>query len=360
MSLGLFGKKEVTETIGIDIGTSSIKIVQLRKEKEKLILVTYGEIELGPYVGLEVGQPVTLDEDKIVEAIKDLMKSAKITCKEASLSLDAGSSYVSVISVPNIPDKELDQIIPIESRKYIPVPVTEVSIDWWHMPSDTPTSESKSRLVNVVIAAVKNEKINNYSSIAKKLELTGVDFEIEGFSIARAMFVNHPGMFICLDIGAQYSTLSLIKSNIVFDTSIIAHGSQESTRQLARSLSLNLKVAEETKRMFGYLGDKSNQYVKEVMELSSYPLFGEAIRLSLLYERKYNKNIEGIILSGGGARLSGVVDVYKKMSHTDTVILASPFDQVVVPLFLKEMIERIGPSYTVALGLALKKLNYTK
>jgi cell division ATPase FtsA len=91
------------------------------------------------------------------------------------------------------------------------------------------------------------------------------------------------------------------------------------------------------------------------MQLSSYPLFGEIARLSLMYERKYNQTIEGVILTGGGVRMPGFLEAYKEVAHAAGRI-ATPFDQIDVPPFLKEMIDRIGPSYSVAVGCALKKI----
>ena len=357
--MSLFGKKEIMESLGVDIGTSSVKVVQLKKEKGKIILVTYGEVSLGAYAGLDIGQPVHLGDEKLIEAIQSLFKEAKVTCKEASVSLDPASSYVSMITIPKVNDSELDAVILLEARRYIPVPITDVTLDWWHLPESGHKIDINTRSLNIVIAAVKNETIETYSRVIKKLGLSDVDFEIEGFSIVRSTLQttmqNNSGMFLCLDIGSQYSTVSLIRSHVVLDMNIIAHGSQESTTQLVRALSLPMKTAEETKRAFGYLGDKSNPYVSEIMELSSYPLFGEVVRLSLMYERKYNQTIEGVILSGGGARLPGVLEAYKKMVHIEARI-ATPFDQVEVPAFLKEMIDKLGPSYSVAVGLALKKL----
>ena len=162
-------------------------------------------------------------------------------------------------------------------------------------------------------------------------------------------------MVLYLDIGSIYSVLSLVLQGVVLDMHVINHGSQESTMQLSRALSVPVDTAEQTKRMFGYKGDFSNPYVKDVMELSSYPLFGEVARLSLMYERKYNQHIEGIIVSGGGARVSGMLDIYAQTVHISGRI-AEPFERVYVPEFLSEMIERVGPTYAVALGCALKKL----
>lgn len=350
----LFKKEEVGQSIGLDIGTASVKVVQLRREKEKIILDTYGEIALGPYAGLFAGQAAHVGEEKLIEAVQDLLKEAKVTARDAVVSIDSSAAFVSLVKVPKVEDSELRTMMPLEARKYIPIPLTEVQMDWWHIPT-TVNIEPNERMINVVLAAVKNETLTTYDRIVKKLELTNVEYEIQGYSMMRSVPPKSSGMVLYVDIGAQYTTLSLIHNNTVLDMHVVSRGSQDSTIQLSKALSIPIDTAEETKRTFGYLGDKSNPYVKDVMQLSSYPLFGEVARLSLMYERKYNQTIEGIILSGGGARLPGLLDAYNETVHIPGRV-ATPFEQVDVPPFLHEMIERIGPSYSVAVGCALKKL----
>ena len=350
----LFKKDEVGQALGLDIGTASIKIVQLRREKEKIILDTYGEIALGPYAGLTAGQAVHLGEEKMIEAIGDLMKEAKVTARDTVLAIDSSAAYVSLVKVPKVSDSELKSMMPFEARKYIPIPLTEVQMDWWHIPSTINIAENE-RMVNVVLAAVKNETLTIYDRMVRKIGLTNVEYEIQGYSIMRSCPPQSSGMILYADIGAQYTTLSLVHDNTVLDMHVISRGSQDSTIQLSKALSISLDTAEETKRSFGYLGDASNPYIKDIMQLSSYPLFGEVARLSLMYERKYNQTIEGIILSGGGSRLPGALSAYNETVHIPGRI-ATPFEQVDVPPFLHEMIERIGPTYAVALGCALKKL----
>lgn len=349
-----FKKEDVGQAIGLDIGTASVKIVQLRREKEKIILDTYGEIALGPYAGLVAGQAAHIGEDKLVEVIKDLMREAKVTARDTVVAIDPSAAFVSLVKVPKVSDDELRSMMPFEARKYIPIPLTEVQMDWWHIPSAINIEESE-RMVNVVLAAVKNETLASYDRIIRKLQLVNVEYEIQGYSLMRSIPPQSPGMILYVDIGAQYTTLALVHDNTVLDMHVISRGSQDSTIQLSKALSIPIDTAEETKRTFGYFGDKSNPYVKDVMQLSSYPLFGEVARLSLMYERKYNQTIEGIILSGGGARLPGLLEAYNETVHIPGRI-ATPFDQVGVPPFLHEMIERIGPSYAVACGCALKKL----
>ena len=352
----LFKKEEVGQSIGIDIGTSSIKVVQLRREKEKIILDTYGEIELGPYGAMFPGQAVHLGEEKILEAINDLFKEAKITTREAVIAIDSSATYVALIKVPKVEDAELRTMVPLEARKYIPVPLSDVQIDWWHIPLNINISKEE-RMVNVVLAAVSNETLTSYDRLVQKLSLKNVEYEINGYSLLRSAKPNTQNMVLYVDIGAQYATLSLVYQHTVLDTHVISRGSQDSTIQLSKALSIPIDTAEDVKRTFGYLGDSSNPYIKDVMQLSSYPLFGEVARLSLMYERKYNQDIEGIILLGGGARVPGMMDAYNQTVHIGGIV-ATPFDQVVVPAFLNEMIERVGPTYAVAIGCALKKLTH--
>lgn len=347
-------KEDVGQAVGLDIGSSSIKMVQLRREKEKIILDTYGEIELGPYAGLIAGQSTHLGEEKLIEAIQDVIKEAKITARNVVIAIESPAAYVSLVTVPKVEDSELATMIPLEARKYIPIPLTDVQVDWWHIPTSI-TIEGNEKVTNVVLAAVKNEVLTTYDRISKKLSFSNVEYEIQGYSLIRSSPPMSSGMVLYVDIGAQFTTLTLVHNNTVLDMHVISRGSQDGTVQLSKALSIPMATAEETKRAFGYKGDPTNPYVKDVMQLSSYPLFGEVARLSLMYERKYNLTIEGVILSGGGARVLGVLDAYGETVHMPGKI-ANPFEQVDVPPFLHDMIERVGPSYAVAVGCALKKL----
>jgi type IV pilus assembly protein PilM len=102
--LDFLKKDDLAQAIGLDIGASSVKVVQLRKEKGKVILDTYGEVALGPYGGLKIGQGVHLGDEKLIEAIKDLFEQAKITARDAVIALDSSGAYVSLVHVPKVSD----------------------------------------------------------------------------------------------------------------------------------------------------------------------------------------------------------------------------------------------------------------
>src|SRR3989344_3130059 len=125
-----FFKKRETSVLGIDIGASAIKIVQLKRKGGKAILETYGALSLGPYAKVEIGRATNLPVETVITALTDILREAKTTTKRGGLAIPFGASLMSIIEMPMVPEKQLAQMIPIEARKYIPVPISEVSLDW--------------------------------------------------------------------------------------------------------------------------------------------------------------------------------------------------------------------------------------
>ena len=130
-SFGSFFSKETKSALGIDIGTSSIKVVQLKRDRGSVILETYGAIALGPYAGVEIGRATALDAGKLAEALKDVIREANVTVTDAAVAIPYSSSLVSIIKLPKATEKELATVVPIEARKYIPVPINEVLLDYF-------------------------------------------------------------------------------------------------------------------------------------------------------------------------------------------------------------------------------------
>src|SRR3989338_9588751 len=159
-SLSSMFSKPTQSVLGIDIGTSSIKLVQLRREHGRVILETYGAIALGPYAGVEIGRATSLPAEKISEALKDVIREANVTTVEAAISIPYSSSLVSVIRLPSTVEKQLAQVVPIEARKYIPVPINEVLLDWFVV-SDKKSADGK---LEVLLVAIHNDTIAKFRS----------------------------------------------------------------------------------------------------------------------------------------------------------------------------------------------------
>jgi type IV pilus assembly protein PilM len=166
-----------SSVIGVDIGSSSIKVIQIKKKKGKAILQTYGEIALGPYAEVEIGRATKLPAEKIAEALVDLLKEANVSTPDSALSIPMRSSMVSVIKMPeNLRDKQLAQMISIEARKYIPVPIAEVSLDWFSIPKidedfDDGSQKIKPKFQEVMVVAIHNDVLSDFSNIVGQVKL---------------------------------------------------------------------------------------------------------------------------------------------------------------------------------------------
>src|SRR3989344_3099515 len=142
----LFAAKEKS-VLGVDIGTSSLKVVQLRKEHGQAVLETYGELSLGPYGGSEVGQATNLSAEQITETLKDLLREAKVTTTNCGVSIPFARSLLTLVNLPYRSNQEEQKtVIELEARKYIPVPVSEVQLDWFIVPEAEPTQLSEDEV----------------------------------------------------------------------------------------------------------------------------------------------------------------------------------------------------------------------
>ncbi|MDR3558253.1 MAG: pilus assembly protein PilM [Candidatus Pacebacteria bacterium] len=360
----IFGKKSPS-VLGIDLGSSAIKVVQIKKKHGRAVLETYGELALGPYAGTEIGRSTNLSNDKIVEALKDILHEAKTTTNACGVALPLSSSLISFISLPPIGDKHISEVIALEARKYIPVPINEVMLDWSVIPredsfttdeSDTPADKAKeSQGQDVLVVAISNEYISNYQSIMAGSALAPSFYEIELFSSIRASIDQGFQAIMILDMGARATKLYIVERGILRASHIINKGSQDLTLALSKSMSIPVAQAETMKRTYGLAGGPEYKDQKEIITVNLDYMFYEANAVLLNYEKKSHKNISKVVLTGGGVLLKGFADLAKSSFQSD-VVYANPFGKLETPAFLADQLSAAGPEFTVAIGAALRRL----
>ena len=362
----LMGKKGQS-VLGIDIGSSSIKVVQISRKNGHAVLETYGELSLGPYAGKGVGEATNLPLEKIIEAVGDLLreKEVNITTKICGMAIPFASSLMAVVEMPALPQKQLAEMVPLEARKYIPVPISEVTLDWYVIPKDkNPEEDYPSadtgvkpgfQKVEVLIVALHNETINSYKDIVTRSSLEADFFEIEIFSTMRSTLDQEIAPVLIVDMGATSTKLYIVERGILRSSHMINRGSHKITDELSKSLGISITDAEYLKREKGLPGEIDGIEIKKVMILTLNYIFSEANQVILAYQKKYNKNVSKVVLVGGGSALKGIVDVAKDIFQT-TVEAGDPFAKVVAPAFLEKVLHETGPEFTVALGVALRRL----
>ncbi|HMP67279.1 MAG TPA: type IV pilus assembly protein PilM [Candidatus Paceibacterota bacterium] len=353
-----FSKKTDDSAIGVDIGSSSIKIVEIKKKHDRAVLHTYGEIALGPYAGTEIGRATKLTNDKLIEALKDVLTESKVTTKVSAVSIPMRSSMVSIFSMPMMGDKQLAQMIPIEARKYIPVPIGEVSLDWFVVPNDSDDSADKKtrKIVEVMVVAIHNDVLADYSTIVSGSQLQTSFFEIEMFSTIRAVVDstdNAPVMII--DIGASATKIYIAERGVIRDSHTINRGSQEITLNIAQTLGVNVDFAEKLKRNYGSNDEKQDRVLKGAIDWIFDPIFLEAKDVLLTFQKKNNKIVSKVILAGGGSLLNGLSKKAQDKIQIESTS-GDPFSKLEVPAFLVDILRQNGAGFTSAIGIALRKL----
>jgi type IV pilus assembly protein PilM len=352
----LFGKKKSKSVIGVDIGSSSLKVVQLRREGGVAVLETYGELALGPYAGVEVGQATNLPASKIGETLTDLLREASVTTTEAGVSIPFSRTLLTLVELPRRDDPEEQKtVIDLEARKYIPVPVSEVQLDWFVLPEALPEGAAVPQKIKVLLVAVHNDELSLLENVVKAANLNASFYEIEIFSTIRAVVDEPVKPVLVLDIGASATKVYVVERGVVALSHNIPEGGQDVTRTISSAHGLPMQKAEELKKERGFKVPADNGYSIATIELVFARIFEEAKQVLTQYEMLHEKSVSEIILTGGGG-VTKELAKYAQSFFSIDVKIADPFGKTQAPAFMTPLLKDIGPEFAVAVGLALRKL----
>ncbi len=355
--------------IGVDIGSSSLKIVQIKKRKGRAVLETYGELGLGPYNKLSVGQIVNMTPKEIALVIQDLIKEAEITTLKGGMSIPLKLSLISLIDVPTVTESELATMIPLEARKYIPVPINEVTMDWFVIPTPRDTSlefiqsdddakrqiEESQKRTHVLMVAIHNQVLSNYTSIVNETKLQTNFFEVEAFAAARACLAGETGPVMIIDFGASGIKIYIIDNGLLISSHTINRGGQDITFSISKGLGVTFDHAEHLKRSLGKGNVADEQEIMELIAIHEDYAVSEIKTVMTAFQKKFNKTLTKVLLAGGGSNLKGFLELMQK-SFDCPVEYSLPFSKVETPVFLQETLRSTGLTFAPAIGLALRAL----
>lgn len=352
-------KSKADTYVGIDIGSSYIKVAQVKKDAGQIILETYGSLALGPYDNdRAAGELTNLESDVLAKALANLLEQANVTAKNPVISISSASSLIFTLNLPHIDKKDLDGVVRSEARKYIPIPLTEVSLDWWVIPEQEIYGESlqkKQQDLTILVVAVRNEIIEKYGHVLTEVKtLSTPEYEIETFSAIRGSFKHELAPVLVIDFGASGTRMAVIEHGVIKKFNSVNRGSEYLTSSLAKSFEMEFANAEKIKRAMD-ISDESDSEEKNIIKTGLNYLFSEIERVIFDFEKNNKKPINKIILTGGGATLGGLRYELQSRYNIPTSF-ADPFSKVVSPDFLDEILEEAGPEFTVALGLALSNV----
>lgn len=369
-----FFKKKPKSFLGIDVGASAVKIVELNEEGGRRKLTNYAIAPLADYLEkTEIhpnGKFPDISHKEIAKVIRESVKEAKIVVRDAYFSIPVYSSFSILIDFPDIPEKEIAAAIPLEARKHIPVPISELVLEWSII-----NSPGKKSGHQALVIAVPKKVIGAYNQISKLTGLTLRGIEEETFSLSRALVGNDKSVVILLDVGARSINISIVDGGYIRIIHNLEMGGIKVTQAIARQMSFGLEEAEQFKKEMlpaappqpavpakkGLSADGAAlQAGERLLQLKGigYSTLGAIItevrKIIEAYQTKYSRKIEKCILVGDGIRLSGFADYLTTKLNID-VALGNPFARAVYPSAIEPILKEIGPPLAVAMGLAMRE-----
>lgn len=375
--MGLFGKKEPQPTgiVGVDIGAGGIKAVELKKENGRMRLLTYGYSTMTNPDDME--HPLRDDPKKAAKILNDIYKKSGMKSTRANASLPSQSIFHAIITIPT-PKSAKDDLKPmIENQvvKLLPRALDEMVLDSMVIDKDRlpqatkaekkkkakeaaaePIVTSDSKHIRVLVSGAPKDLVNRYVEIFKYAKLQLVSLETEAFALIRSLIGKDKARIMVVDIGYERTNITIVQQGIPFLHRSIKAGGAEVTAMIAKQMGVTPQEAEQTK---ADLALTSEGDLPPVLKQAVQPILHE-IKYSLqLYAQQdfhSNTSVEKIIITGGAAHLPQI-DTYLTSALNINVYLGDPWARVATPSGLRPVLDEIGPSYSVAIGLAMKDLD---
>jgi len=354
--LGLIPKK----FLGIDIGTSAIKIVELSRWAGRKKLENYGEISASilykkPFRTFDKST-LSLSSKDIAKAVRAVIKEANIKTRQVVLTIPDFSTFFTSFELPSMSVEELPQAVRSEARRHVPIPLAEVTLDWQLLNEKT---RREGQRFEILLVTVPNEVINQYKEIARESKLELVALEAEVFGLIRSLIGKEEKRTIALiDIGARSTTCSIVDKGVLRISHSFDISGDILTERVSKALSLDYEAAKVLKRKYGisFLAESSDEKsIREVLTPLIALIIREIDKVFKEFHLKKRKEVEKIILAGGVAMLPGLLDSFKDYFKKDAEV-ANPFSDIFFPPILDKNLKEIGPSYAIAVGAALRGL----
>jgi type IV pilus assembly protein PilM len=340
-----------SNAFGLDIGTTSTKLVWLSRERDLFEYAT-AVIAQTPQQGMHSESP--FDQQEMAQAMNKYMVDAKISTKNVNISLPESQVFTKVIDMPVLSDKELSSAIYWEAEQYIPAQLNTMSLDWSVLRK--PAEASADAKMQVLLVGAPLQLVKRYQTILEMAGMTLTSVETEILSVIRSVVQgnNFPTSLI-MHIGALSTSLALVQNGIMVFNYTIPLGGIAMTRAIAADFGFSPTQAEEYKRSYGLLDKNFGGKVGKAIEPILTEILSEVKKAISFYSDRYKNEspISQILLTGGGAMLPGI-DLYFVRSISIETVIANPWKYLNIQKVPNEM-QVHGPELAVAIGLALKE-----
>ncbi len=333
---------------GLDIGSSSVKITQLRQLHGRPNLVTYGDIEIPENLFASGSE---IDQTKLAGLISQLAKDAKVTSKNVVASLNASQSYTAIIQTPKLTHDEIAGSIEFQADKVIPMAIDQVKLDWAVVGEDVENEE-----LDILLVAAPNVVANRYLEIVQKAGFELLALEINAIAQARSLVrpADREKCLLLVDIGRQASDMAIVEDLVPHLVRSVTVGSKALSRSLVQNLGIDDEQADQFMHKFGMDKTKIEGQVFKTLKTIVDQLVDEINKsITFFQEKNTSLKVEKIILTGGTAALPGL-PLYIANSTGLTVEIGNAWQNISYPAELESSLASLSLSYGTAIGLSLR------
>ena len=350
--MGLFGGKKAKPLVGLDIGSNSVKAVELKKTKEGYELVKVGLEPLSPET---VVDGAIIDALSVSSAIDRIYQAQKIANKNVATSVSGHSVIIKKINLPILEEDALYDQVYADAGQYIPFDVAEVSLDYQVL-EPSPAGDTQE----VLLVAVKRDKINNYQSalIGRTLGLVDID----AFALQNCFEVNYEpapdSTDALLNMGASVMNINIVRGGVPLFTRDVSVGGNQYTDALQKELELSFEDAENLKRGQAVAGISDEQKAAVLRSVSEILVLEIQKTFDFFRATAGAAAIGHIYTAGGAARTPGLLEMLREEFQMPVDEL-DPFRRVTYnpAKFSDEYIKEIGPRLAVCVGLGLRSFD---
>jgi len=346
--------------IGIDIGSHSIKIVDIDDSKTGMVLKNFGMIEL-PHDSIVEG---SIKEMEIVSsALKNLLKNLKIKNKNVATSISGYSVIVKKITIPKREEVGLEKSIQNEAEQYIPFDINDVNLDFQILPSEKEGTEEeeKEELMDVLLVAAKKDMVEEYISLLHLTDLNPMVLDIDAFALQNTFEIsNHKqsGCHALVNIGAQQLTINVIKDGASIFTRDSSYGGSQITSEIQQKLNISYQEAEMIKLGAKPLETEKKPIIEEIFS-STVTKWAQEVKRALDFVATtfIDVKVENVLLSGGSSLIKGF-SKYLGLETGLKIEMLNPFGNLEIKekLFDANYLNYHAPMAAISIGLALRSI----
>lgn len=336
-------------SVGIDIGSKTIKIVELEKEGNAFKLRGSG------IVGYQGSSPEHARDEKeflaLADVIRKLHKEAKISSKEVTIALPEPQVFTRTIKFPPLTDQEITSAVKWEAEQYIPIPLADAIIQHSIIERRENTTPPE---VAVLLIAAPRTVVEAYVKTVTLAGLTPLAVETELMGLARSLAPEGQTVLLC-DFGARSTDIAVVKNAQLTFTRTIPTAGEAFTRAVAQSLGVELAQAEEYKRTYGLSGSQLEGKVRGALDPVFRMVVDEMKKAIHFYQTEEKGEApKSVILAGGTAGMPEAISLLSKLIGIE-VVIGNPFAKVAVDAQVARTLMPYAPLYAIAVGLAMRE-----